>query len=81
MREIAEFFSISSLVVRLIFVFTLPASFWVYLFLCFGMPENRYFEWLSNFERRGISSKLQFGSSSFMRLFMNRSSAISIFKN
>ncbi|WP_438318582.1 PspC domain-containing protein [Sporosarcina sp. FA9] len=37
---IAEFFGISSFVVRLIFVFTASVSFWVYVFLLWALKEK-----------------------------------------
>lgn len=37
---IAEFFGISSFVVRLIFFFTSPASFWVYVILVLALKNN-----------------------------------------
>ncbi|HWO78032.1 MAG TPA: PspC domain-containing protein [Bacillus sp. (in: firmicutes)] len=37
---IAEFFGISSLVVRLIFIITCPASFWVYIILAASLTEK-----------------------------------------
>lgn len=38
---IAEFAGISSFLVRLIFILTAPASFWVYLVLNLGLKEKR----------------------------------------
>jgi len=37
---IAEFFGISSFIVRLIFFFTVPVSFWVYLILVWSLDER-----------------------------------------
>jgi len=37
---IAEFFGISSFVVRLIFIFTSPASFWVYVLLVWSLKDK-----------------------------------------
>lgn len=38
---IAEFFGISSFVVRVIFLFTTSVSFWVYLFLAFSLEDDK----------------------------------------
>ncbi|GGK08986.1 hypothetical protein GCM10007063_34300 [Lentibacillus kapialis] len=37
---IAEFFGISSFIVRVIFLFTSGLSFWVYIFLVWGLDER-----------------------------------------
>lgn len=37
---IAAFFDISSFIVRVIFIFTAGASFWVYIFLVWGLDET-----------------------------------------
>lgn len=37
---IAEFFGISSFIVRLLFVFTASVSFWVYVFLLWALKEK-----------------------------------------
>ncbi|WP_042148011.1 PspC domain-containing protein [Paucisalibacillus sp. EB02] len=37
---IADFFGISSFIVRLIFFFTNPVSFWVYIFLAWSLKEK-----------------------------------------
>ncbi|WP_246001103.1 PspC domain-containing protein [Oceanobacillus piezotolerans] len=37
---LAEFFGISSFVVRLIFIFTNPVSFWVYVFLAWSIKDE-----------------------------------------
>ncbi|WP_036835889.1 PspC domain-containing protein [Pontibacillus litoralis] len=38
---IAEFFGLSPFIVRIIFIFTTPVSFWIYLFLASSLKENR----------------------------------------
>ncbi len=38
---IAEFFGISSLIVRLIFIFTSSVSFWVYLLLLWTFRDDK----------------------------------------
>ncbi|SDM87384.1 PspC domain-containing protein [Sediminibacillus halophilus] len=38
---IAEFFGISSFIVRLLFFFTASTSVWVYLLLAWSLSENR----------------------------------------
>lgn len=37
---IADFFGISATAIRLIFIFTLPISFWVYLILNFAVKQE-----------------------------------------
>lgn len=37
---IAEFFGISSFIVRLIFLFTSPASFWIYVILVLSLEDK-----------------------------------------
>lgn len=37
---IAEFFGISSFIVRLIFLFTISVSFWVYALLLFALKDK-----------------------------------------
>lgn len=37
---IAEFFGISSFIVRLIFLFTSPASFWIYVILVLSLKDK-----------------------------------------
>lgn len=37
---IAEFFGISSFIVRLIFLFTLSVSFWVYIILAIALKDR-----------------------------------------
>lgn len=37
---IAEFFGISAFIVRLIFFFTSPASFWIYIILVWSLKDK-----------------------------------------
>lgn len=41
---IAEFFGISSFIVRLIFFCTSPASFWVYIILVLALKSNHHYD-------------------------------------
>lgn len=40
---IAEFFGLSSFLVRLLFLFTASVSIWVYVFLLWGLKEKSLF--------------------------------------